>query len=74
MYIYNTAARMDLNTMIEEKRRGGSEALIEKALENFMKETKIFDRINLGEYLVAILLGVLVIPIVELVKFIQRKF
>jgi len=32
-----------------------------------------FTAVSLGEYLVAILLGVLVIPIVEVVKFFQRK-
>ncbi|MBP3409798.1 MAG: cation-translocating P-type ATPase, partial [Clostridia bacterium] len=32
-----------------------------------------FASVSLGEYLVAILLGVLVIPIVEIVKFFQRK-
>lgn len=32
-----------------------------------------FSRVDLKEYLVAILLGALVIPIVELVKFVQRR-
>jgi len=32
-----------------------------------------FTSINLTEYLVAIALGALVIPIVETVKFVQRK-
>ena len=32
-----------------------------------------FASVSLGEYLVAIMLGVLVIPIVEIVKFFQRK-
>ena len=52
MYIYNTAARMDLNTIIEEKNRGGAPEVIEKALYNFIEETKHFDRIDLGGYFV----------------------
>ncbi len=39
----------------------------------FLAKAFEFTRVDLKEYLIAILLGVLVIPVVEIVKFIQRK-
>jgi Ca2+-transporting ATPase len=39
----------------------------------FLANAFQFTHVNLTEYLIAIGLGVLVIPIVEIVKFIQRK-
>ena len=39
----------------------------------FLAAAFSFTSVELGEYLIAILLGALVIPIVELVKFVQRR-
>lgn len=52
MYIYNASARMDFNKLIGEKRSGGSEEAISKALNYFMDEIKINDRILMGKCII----------------------